>query len=422
VGCRRSGFIAAADFAKVKIRRDFATWRPIMLDVTKRSGVAPFDTARLDRLMDEAGMDVLIVTSKHNVQYLMGGHRAFFFESMDAMGLSRYLPVFVYAKGEPQKAGFFGHRMERFQNENTPFWVSELNTKSSGSADAMEKAVDYARRLAPKAKRIGAELSFIPADATDVLRKACPGTEIKDALFELERLRALKTPEELKKLRIASDAVIDSMEAVFKKNGPGATKAELTEALRREETQRGLTFDYCLITVGSSLNRAPSDQRLEKGGIMSLDSGGNYHGYIGDVCRMGIAGEPDAELVDLLAEVEAVEQASMKPIRPGALGKEIYAAANAVLQKSKLHNHTEFLAHGMGLVSHEAPRLTNSGPVPYDAYDADRPLETGMVVSVETTLQHPQRGFIKLEDTVVVTPTGNEVYGDRIRGWNKAGG
>jgi Xaa-Pro aminopeptidase len=393
-----------------------------MLDVTKRPATAPFDTARLDRLMDEAGLDVLLVTSKHNVQYLLGGHRAFFFESMDAMGLSRYLPVVVYAKGEPHKAGFFGHRMERFQNENKPFWVSELNTKSSGSVDAMEKAVDYARRLAPKAKRIGAELAFIPADAADTLRKAFAGSEIKDALFVLERLRAVKTPEELKMLRIASDAVIDSMEAVFKTHGAGATKAELTEALRREETSRGLTFDYCLITAGSSLNRAPSDQRWEKGDIMSLDSGGNYHGYIGDVCRMGIVGEPDAELVDLLAEVEAVEQASMQPIRAGALGKEIYAAANAVLQKSKLHNHAEFLAHGMGLVSHEAPRLTNSGPVPYDAYDAERPLEAGMVVSVETTLQHPQRGFIKLEDTVVVTPKGFEVYGDRIRGWNRAGG
>ncbi|MGB7075936.1 MAG: M24 family metallopeptidase, partial [Xanthobacteraceae bacterium] len=60
-------------------------------------------------------------------------------------------------------------------------------------------------------------------------------------------------------------------------------------------------------------------------------------------------------------------------------------------------------------------------PVPYDAYDADRPLETGMVVSVETTLQHPRRGFIKLEDTVVVTAAGFEVHGDRIRGWNIAG-
>jgi len=392
-----------------------------MLDVTKRQHAAPFDTDRLDRLMDEPGMDVLIATSKHNVQYLMGGHRAFFFESMDAMGLSRYLPVFVYAKGAPQKAGFFGHRMERFQNENKPFWVPELNTKSSGSVDAMEKAIDYARRLVPHAKRVGVELAFIPADAADVLRKAFPGSEFKDALFVLERLRAVKTPEELKMLRIASDAVIDSMQAVIKNHGAGSTKAELTEALRREETSRGLTFDYCLITAGSSLNRAPSDQRWEKGDILSLDSGGNYHGYIGDVCRMGIVGEPDAELVDLLAEVEAIEQASMKPIRPGALGKEIYAAANAVMHKSKVHNHAEFLAHGMGLVSHEAPRLTSSGPVPYDAYDADRPLETGMVISVETTLQHPQRGFIKLEDTVVVTPAGFEVYGDRIRGWNRAG-
>jgi Xaa-Pro aminopeptidase len=393
-----------------------------MLDISKRPNTAPFDTARLDRLMDEAGIDILLATSKHNVQYLLGGHRAFFFESMDAMGLSRYLPVFVYPKGEPQKAGFFGHRMEGFQNEVKPFWVAEISTKSSGSVDVMEKAVDYARKVVPNAKRIGIETAFIPADSTAVVRKAFSRSELVDALFVLERLRAIKTTEELAKVKIASDAVIDSMEAVFKQFGPSASKAEMTEALRREETMRGLTFDYCLITVGPSLNRAPSDQRWQnKGDILSLDSGGNYHGYIGDVCRMGVIGEPDAELIDLLAEVETVEQASMKPVRPGALGKEIYAAANVPLQKSKLHNHIEFLAHGMGLVSHEAPRLTNTGPVPYDAYDAERPLETGMVVSVETTLKHPQRGFIKLEDTVVVTPTGFEVYGNRIRGWNRAG-
>ncbi|MGC2076447.1 MAG: Xaa-Pro peptidase family protein [Xanthobacteraceae bacterium] len=393
-----------------------------MLDVSKRQHVAPFDTDRLDRLMDDAGMDVLLVTSKHNVQYLLGGHRAFFFESMDAMGLSRYLPVFLYVKGEPQKTAFFGHRMENYQNEVKPFWVPELNVKSSGSVDVMEKAVEYIRRVVPNPKRIGAELAFLPADSADVLRKAFPHSKIEDALFVLERLRAIKSPEELDMLRLASDAVIDSMSAVFDNYGAGATKAELAEALRREETSRGLTFDYCLIAAGSSLNRAPSDQLWDKGDVLSLDSGGNYHGYIGDVARMGIVGEPDDELVELLAEVEAIEQASMKPIRTGALGGEIYAAANAVLHKSKIHNHTHFLAHGMGLVSHEAPRLTNAGPVPYDAYDAGRPLETGMVVSVETTLQHPQRGFIKLEDTVVVTPSGFEVYGDRIRGWNRAGG
>ena len=160
-----------------------------MLDVTKRQDTAPFDTALLDRLMDEAGIDVLVATSKHNVQYLLGGHRAFFFESMDAMGLSRYLPVFVYQKGAPQKAGFFGHRMEGFQNEVKPFWVSEVNTKSSGAVDVMEKAVDYLRRLAPKPKRIAIETRVHPASIPlPCCARRFPNAEIEDALFVLERL------------------------------------------------------------------------------------------------------------------------------------------------------------------------------------------------------------------------------------------
>jgi Xaa-Pro aminopeptidase len=395
-----------------------------MLDVTKPSNTAPaipFDADRLDRLMDEAGIDVLFATSKHNVQYLLGGHRAFFFESMDAMGLSRYLPILVYPKGAAQKAAFFGHRMEGFMKENKPFWVSESQTNSSGSLDAMQKAIDYVRKSGVKARRIGAELAFLPVDSGTMLSGAFTGSDIVDALFVLERLRAVKSPDELKQLRIASEHVIESMLAVMANHGPGATTRELTEALRREETNRGLTFDYCLITAGTSLNRAPSEQRWGKGDILSLDSGGNYHGYIGDLCRMAIQGEPDAELEDLLAEIETIQRASMKPIRAGAMANVIYAAAEPLAQKSKHHNHMHFLAHGMGLVSHEAPRLTAKGPVPYDAYDADRPLETGMVVSVETTLQHPQRGFIKLEDTVVVTDAGFDIYGEGGRGWNRGG-
>jgi Xaa-Pro aminopeptidase len=396
-----------------------------MLDVTKKPAPAPasipFDADRLDRLMDEAGIDVLCASSKHNVQYLLGGHRAFFFESMDAMGLSRYLPVLVYPKGNRQKAAYFGHRMESYQKENEPFWVGEAQTDSSGSVDTMGKAIDHMRRAGMKTARIGAELAFLPADAANALRKAFPDSVIVDAVFVLERLRAVKTAQELRQLRTASEGVIDSMLAVIAKHGPGASKRELTEALRREETSRGLTFDYCLITAGTSLNRAPSEQKWEKGDILSLDSGGNYHGYIGDLCRMAIQGEPDAELEDLLGEIEDIQRAGMKPIRAGALGSVIYGAAEPLVQKSKHHNHLHFLAHGMGLVSHEAPRLTATGPVPYDAYDASRPLESGMVVSVETTLQHPKRGFIKLEDTVVVTETGFDIYGEGGRGWNRGG-
>jgi len=381
----------------------------------------PFDTARLDRLMDDAGMDVLLATSKHNVQYLLGGHRAFFFDTMDAMGLTRYLPILVYAKGAPEKAGYFGHRLENHQRENDPFWTPVQQCNSSGTLDTMQRAIEHIKKAGIKTAGIGAELGFLPVDAGKALQDAFPNSKIADCLFVLERLRAIKTPEELKKLKIASEAVIDSMKAVIANHGPGATTAQLTEALRREETNRGLTFDYCLITAGTSLNRAPSQQVWGEGDILSLDSGGNYHGYIGDVCRMAIHGEPDAELTDMLGDIEEIQRAAMKPIKAGAPASEIYATAEARLAKSKYHNNMHFLAHGMGLVSHEAPRLTSTGPVPYDDYDAHRPLVAGMVISVETTLQHPKRGFVKLEDTVVVTGQGHEIYGEGARGWNRGG-
>lgn len=116
-----------------------------------------------------------------------------------------------------------------------------------------------------------------------------------------------------------------------------------------------------------------------------------------------------------------MQQAAFAVVKAGAKGGDIYAAAGKRLAQTSQREHTEFLAHGMGLVSHEAPRLTNSGPVPYDDYDAHRPLEAGMVVSIETTMKHPKRGFIKLEDTVAVTPTGYEIYGQSGRGWNIGG-
>ena len=54
---------------------------------------------------------------------------------------------------------------------------------------------------------------------------------------------------------------------------------------------------------------------------MSIDCGGNYHGYIGDVCRMAIQGEPDAELNDLLAEIESDPARGFKAMRAGRHGR-----------------------------------------------------------------------------------------------------
>jgi Xaa-Pro aminopeptidase len=391
------------------------------LSATAEATPLPFDSARLDSLLDEAGMDAVVISSKHNIQYLFGGYRFFFFDHFDAIGVSRYLPLLVYVKGRPEQSTYIGQGMESYEKELGKFWTPAFQTAGATSLDSAQLAADHLAKLAPKLKRIGIERAFLPADAAEFMLHELSGVTFVEAHFPLERLRARKTREELEFLRIASDLVVDSMLAVIASHGPGATKTELVEALRREEVNRGLTFEYCLITAGTSLNRAPSNQVWGAGDILSLDSGGNYKGYIGDLCRMAIQGEPDSELEDLLGEVDAIQRAARKPIRSGAKGGDIYASAGEVLNKSSYANSFEFVAHGMGLISHEAPRLTSHGPIPYPAYDADRPLESGMVISIETTVAHPRRGFIKLEDTVAVTDRGWEAFGDCGRGWNRGG-
>ncbi len=101
----------------------------------------PFDAGRLDALMDEAGIDALVVTSKHNIQYLLGGYRFFFFDHFDAIGVSRYLPVLVYVKGDPERAAYIGHPMESYERELNRFWVPAFSGSARMSTDGIEAAI-----------------------------------------------------------------------------------------------------------------------------------------------------------------------------------------------------------------------------------------------------------------------------------------
>lgn len=387
----------------------------------KKVATPPFNAQLLDRLMEERGLDLLVVTSKHNVQYLLGGYRFFMFDYMDAVGLSRYLPVLIYPKSRPDLTAYIGNPNEGFERDLGKLWPTVLDLRARGSVDAMEHALEQIAASGVPVSAVGAELGFLPADAFEILRAGLPDTTISDCVEVLEAMRAVKTDHELGDLRFASEGVVGAMLATFSRMQPGQTKHEIVEILRQEEGQRGLLFEYCLITAGASLNRAPSDQRLKEGDIVSLDSGGNYHGYIGDLCRMGFLGDPSAELEDALAVVDEIQHAARVPIKNGAVGGDIFAATHRLTSVSR-EGRLSFVAHGMGLIAHEAPRLLSDGPIPYLAPHRDQALEKGMVLSIETTWQHPRLGFIKLEDTVIVTERGCEGCGDWARGWNRCGG
>jgi Xaa-Pro aminopeptidase len=399
-----------------------------MLDAVAGAKVAPpFAIETLDRYLQEADIDLLVATSKHNMRYLTGGHHNHFYDYMDAIGVSRYLPVFIHAVGRVGDTAYIANRNEKDPlqiraRQGRPLWIPHVQPVTSGSVEAMTHAVKHIRARGIKPKRIGVEAAFIPWDAARILRDAFPDAVLVDALRPLERLRAVKTATELDQLRRASELVVDSMLATVAAARPGITKRELIARLKGEEVSRGLTFEYCLLTVGTDLNRAPSDDPWNAGDILSLDSGGNLDGYIGDLCRMAIMGEPDQELTDLLGEVREIQDVARKVVRAGVRGGDVIAVGEAAAARAPSGKYLHYVAHGMGLVSHEAPRLTDKGPIPYSASEADLPLEAGMVLSVETTMSHPKRGFIKLEDTVAVTAAGSEGFGDAGRDWTRGGG
>ena len=64
------------------------------------AGIAlPFNAEHLDELLARAGIDILIASTRHNIQYLVGDdYRFFFFEHFDANGVSRYLPLLIYPR------------------------------------------------------------------------------------------------------------------------------------------------------------------------------------------------------------------------------------------------------------------------------------------------------------------------------------
>ncbi len=356
----------------------------------------PFDAAKLDDLMERAGIDLLVATSRHNVRYLLGTYSDFF-RHFDAIGVDRYLPAVGYVRGRPQDAFLIAHGIDRHLFELEQPWIQTRLLRSHASGDTAALVRERIRG------RTAIELSFAPASFAREIPDAVDAGPI------LEELRAVKRPDELGLLKQAAEGIVEAIAATATTATPGMTTRELTHRLRAEEQDRGLGFEYCLIAAGESYSRVPSDVKWDAG-VLSVDSGGEKDGYIGDLCRMAVIGEPTQQMIEVLDQVRAIQDAARAPIRPGTPGRAIYEAVT-------VPEHFDFVAHGMGLVAHEAPRLSAQAPIRYPADHADRPLEAGMVLSIETEARVPGLGLIKLEDTVAVTGSGWEAYGDAHRDW-----
>ena len=220
-----------------------------------------------------------------------------------------------------------------------------------------------------------------------------------------DRLRCIKTPEEIEKMTKAAGIADKALEILLGILEVGMTEKEGAAELEyqmRKLGAGGTSFDTIFASgVHSSMPHAvPSDKKLEEGDFVTIDFGCTVDGYCSDMTRtivMGTASEKQREVYDVV--LEANERA-LEALKAGVYGKDIDAIARNVIKEA---GYGEYFGHGLGhsvgLYIHENPRLSPT---------EEGIIEAGMIETVEPGIYIPGWGGVRIEDMVVVTETGYE--------------
>ena len=226
----------------------------------------------------------------------------------------------------------------------------------------------------------------------------------------VERLRAVKSPEEVAAIRAAARLAQDALGEILPGIRAGQTEVEVGAALEGALRRRGSEWHPFPTIVASGPRSAlpharTSDRVVSVGELLLLDFGAQVDGYCADLTRTVVVGARADDRQRTVHElVQTAQRRAIEHLRPGMPAREGDALARDVIALrgfGEAFGHS--LGHGLGLEVHEAPRL---------APTSDLPLPPHAVVTVEPGLYFPGWGGIRLEDDVYLGPDGTECLSD----------
>lgn len=236
-----------------------------------------------------------------------------------------------------------------------------------------------------------------------ITRKGLP-VKVKPVRPFLEKIRALKSTEEIKLIRKASKIAFDAMDWALGHLKAGMTEQELSALyeyrLRHYGAKIGFETIVCFGANGSRNHHQPGKKKLRKNDTILLDFGAGYEGYISDTTRSYAFGKVTPFFRKVYETVARAQRAGIEAIRPGVKLCDVDAATRAVIAETEFPVYGHGTGHGIGLQVHEAPRLSK--------LDTDV-MEVGQIVTVEPGIYLPGNLGIRLEDDILVTETGFEI-------------
>ena len=260
---------------------------------------------------------------------------------------------------------------------------------------------DLAERLSG---RLGFEADILPYSKAEALGSG--GLELVPTTGIVEALRACKDEDEIGLVRRAALAADRAFEALTAETWIGRSERELAWRLRQLLHAHGidhLAFDTAITAGlnGSKPHAEPSDDLVEPRMLVTADWGARFDGYCSDCTRTVATGELSKELRRIYDVCLDAQQAAVAGIKPGMTGVEADRLARDVIDAAGYgDNFGHGLGHGVGLLVHEAPRLST---------ESNDVLEVGNVVTIEPGIYLPGTGGVRIEDLAVVREDGVEL-------------
>ena len=344
----------------------------------------PTRISHLIDLIKKARLDAVVFNPGATLTYLSGIH----------LGLMERPMILVFTS--TGKAGLILPELEMLKTHGLSFEM-EVFPYGDNPATWSNAFHQAAVALGLNGKRIGIEPEHLRVLELRYLEAAAPQAKFISASDTLAALRLQKEPSEIGLIRKAIDIAQVALQATLPAIRVGATEREIATELTMQLLRHGMGSSFSPI-VSSGPNSAnphavPTDRKLVEGDLLVIDWGASAEGYISDLTRTFAIGKVDPEFERIAEIVKRANTAGR------AAGRVDQAARSVIEEAGYAVYFTHRTGHGIGIEGHEEPYMFNENTLL---------LAPGMTYTVEPGIYLPNRGGVRIEDDVVITPDGCE--------------
>lgn len=247
------------------------------------------------------------------------------------------------------------------------------------------------------------DLSFASYSA---LKEKLQPIELKESGGIVEQIRMIKDEKELAIIQEATDLADRTFSHILQFIKPGAKESDIAlelEFFMRSHGATSTSFDTIVASGERSAlpHGVASDRVIGQGEFVTLDFGAYYKGYVSDITRTVMVGDPTDKHREIYGIVLESQLYALEHLRPGMTGREADALTRDIITR---YGYGEYFGHstghGIGMEIHEEPRLSRN---------SDTILTPGMTVTVEPGIYLPGFGGVRIEDDVVMTDDGIKI-------------